>query len=311
MNSASIHGMRGFGLVLAAAVCWGTTGTAQVFAPDGATPLAVGALRLLIGGSALLLFAVGRRQLRWRGWPPAATATAIGAIAGYQLFFFAGVARTGVAVGTVVAIGAAPVLAGVMGLLFLGERPTRRWLAATLLAVMGCTLLITTGSNVTGDDVRIDLVGVILAIGAGAAYALYTIASKDLLRVQPPDAVTAVAFFGGAMLLAPLFFFVDLTWLAQPQGVLVALHLGLVTTALAYMLYIRGLLTLPTATAVTLALAEPLTAALLGTLVLGERLSVPAQVGMALVFAGLIVLTTSVRRRQVAVAPTTKPTLHR
>ncbi len=97
-----------------------------------------------------------------------------------------------------------------------------------------------------------------------------------MLRVQPPDAVTAVAFFGGALLLAPLLFFVDLAWLAQPRGVLVALQLGLVATALAYMLYIRGLMSLPTATAVTLALAEPLTAATLGVLVLGEQLTVPA-----------------------------------
>lgn len=304
MNLTSTYGMRSFGWVLAAAICWGTTGTAQALAPAGATPLAVGTLRLLIGGSALLLWALGRRQLRWRGWPPAAIATAIGAIAGYQLFFFAGVARTGVAVGTVVAIGAAPVLAGLLGLLLLGERPTLRWLAATSLAIAGCTLLIT-----ADGDLQIDLPGVILAIGAGGAYALYTIASKDLLRVQPPDAVTAVAFFGGALLLAPLLFFVDLAWLAQPQGMLAALHLGVVTTALAYMLYIRGLLTLPTTTAVTLALAEPLTAALLGTLVLGERLTAPALSGMALIFAGLIVLTSGAwRRPQSVAAPTAKPT---
>jgi DME family drug/metabolite transporter len=306
MNLASTPTTRGFWLVLAAAVCWGTTGTAQAFAPEGATPLAVGTMRLLIGGSALLFFALGRRQLRHRGWPLAATVTAIGTIAGYQIFFFAGVARTGVAVGTVVAIGSAPVLAGLMGLLLLGERPTRRWLLATLLAVVGCTLLI-----VTGGDLQIDLPGIILAIGAGATYALYTIASKDLLRVQPPDAVTAVAFFGGALLLAPLLFFVDLTWLAQPRGVGVALHLGLVTIALAYMLYIRGLMTLPTATAVTLALAEPLTAATLGVFVLGERLTLPALLGMALIFAGLIVLTSGAWRLRPAAVPTTKPTLRR
>jgi drug/metabolite transporter (DMT)-like permease len=90
MNSASTTTTRGFWFVLAAAVCWGTTGTAQAFAPEGATPLAVGAMRLLIGGSALLLFALGRRQLHWRGWPPAATATAIGTIAGYQTLFLCG-----------------------------------------------------------------------------------------------------------------------------------------------------------------------------------------------------------------------------
>ncbi|HQY90962.1 EamA family transporter [Caldilinea sp.] len=297
MNSISPAVNRGFWLVLAAAFCWGTTGTAQAFAPAGATPLAIGALRLLVGGSALLCFAVGRRQLHWQGWPFAATAIAIGAIAGYQLFFFAGVARTGVAVGTVVAIGSAPMLAGLMGLALLGERFTRRWLLSTLLAVAGCTLLIA-----TGGDLRLDGVGVLLAIGAGAAYSLYTIACKELLRVQPPDAVTAVAFFGGALLLAPLLFFVDLTWLAQPRGVIVALQLGLVATALAYMLFIRGLMMLPSATAVTLALAEPLTAATLGVLVLGEQLTLPALGGMALIFAGLFVLSVGVRRQPPALA---------
>ena len=115
--------------------------------------------------------------------------------------------------------------------------------------------------------------------------------AAQLLRVQPPDAVTAVAFFGGALLLGPLLFFVDLSWLAEPSGMLVALHLGIITTTLSYILYIRALLTVPSATAVTLALMEPLTAATLGVLVLGERLTLPAIVGIAMLLAGLLILT--------------------
>lgn len=295
-RSVLIAADRGFWFVLAAAICWGTTGTAQAFAPEGATPLAVGAMRLWIGGTALLLLAVGRRKLRLTGWPLAATIVAIGTIAGYQLFFFAGVARTGVAVGTVVGIGSAPIMAGLLGLLLRGEMPGRRWMLATLLAVAGCTLLLAAGA-----EIEVDTPGVILAIGAGASYALYTIASKDLLRVQPPDAVTAVSFFGGALVMAPLLFFVDLSWVLQPQGLVVALHLGLVTTALAYTLYIRGLMSLPAATAVTVALAEPLTAALLGVGLLGERLTLPALIGMALIFAGLVVLAVGDPRRRASV----------
>jgi DME family drug/metabolite transporter len=277
---------RGAWMVLAAGVLWGTTGTAQAFAPAGASPLAVGAVRLAIGGTALLLLALVRRQLHPQGWPWRPTTLLVATIALYQVCFFAAVARTGVAVGTVVAIGSAPMLAGLLGLLLLGERPTRRWLLATVLAVAGCTLLIA-----TGGELHVDAVGVLLALGAGASYALYTIASRELLAVQPPDAVTAVAFFGGALLLAPVLFLVDLSWLAEPRGLLVALHLGLVTTALAYFLYIRALLTVPTATAVTLALMEPLTAATLGVLVLGERLTAPALAGMLLILAGLLILT--------------------
>lgn len=282
---------RGAWMVLAAGVLWGTTGTAQAFAPAGATPLAIGAIRLLVGGTALLILALVRRQLHPRGWPLWPTVMVLTGIALYQVCFFAAVARAGVAVGTIVAIGSAPMLAGVLGLVILGERPTLRWLLATLLAVGGCALLVVGGSSDAGSSVHVDAIGVLLALGAGAAYALYTIASRQLLRVQPPDAVTAVAFFGGALLLGPLLFFVDLSWLEQPSGLLVALHLGIVTTALAYILYIRALLTVTSATAVTLALMEPLTAATLGVVVLGERLTVPGIIGIALLLAGLLVLT--------------------
>ena len=286
---------RGAWMVLAAGILWGTTGTAQAFAPAGATPLAIGAIRLLVGGTALLILALVRRQLHPRGWPLWPTVMVLIGIALYQVCFFAAVARAGVAVGTIVAIGSAPMLAGVLGLVILGERPTLRWMIATLLAVGGCALLVVGGSSGSSSGaasgVHVDAVGVLLALGAGASYALYTIASRQLLRVQPPDAVTAVAFFGGALILGPLLFFVDLSWLAQPSGLLVALHLGIVTTALAYILYIRALLTVPSATAVTLALMEPLTAATLGVVVLGERLTVPAIIGIALLLAGLLVLT--------------------
>jgi len=79
----------------------------------------------------------------------------------------------------------------------------------------------------------------------------------------------------------------------EPDGLLVVLHLGLVATALAYFLFARGLRSVPAVHAVTLSLAEPLTAATLGILVLKERLTPEATIGMALVLAGLVVLGTA------------------
>jgi DME family drug/metabolite transporter len=69
------------------------------------------------------------------------------------------------------------------------------------------------------------------------------------------------------------------------------LHLGLVTTALAYILFARGLNRILAATAVTLSLAEPLTAGLLGVIVVGEQLTTLAVVGIGLLIAGLAWLT--------------------
>ena len=107
------------------------------------------------------------------------------------------------------------------------------------------------------------------------------------------DAAMAVVFCLGAVLLLPLFLAVDMSWLAQPRGLVVILHLGFVATALAYILFARGLRIIPVATAVSLSLAEPLTAGTLGILWLGERLTLPAVSGMGLLLAGLAVLTAS------------------
>jgi DME family drug/metabolite transporter len=279
--------MNGRWYVLMAAVMWGTTGTAQAFAPPGATPTAVGAVRLAIGGLALLLLAIARGHLPRLGqWATAATAAAAGSMAAYQLFFFTAVARTGVAIGTTVAIGSAPLLAGALAGIIYGQKPGRRWLVATLLAIIGCGLLVTAGRRI-----QVDLVGIILALGAGLTYAVSSLASKRLLDKNPPDAAMAVVFSLGAILLLPVLLVADLSWLAQPNGVAVVLHLGLVATALAYFLYARGLNTIPVAAAVSLALAEPLTAGMLGILWLGEQLSLAA--GIGLILAGLALLSTN------------------
>jgi DME family drug/metabolite transporter len=71
----------------------------------------------------------------------------------------------------------------------------------------------------------------------------------------------------------------------------VALHLGLVATAVAYTLFARGLEAVPVATSVTLGLAEPFTAATLGVVLLGERLTGSVMVGAGLILGGLVILS--------------------
>lgn len=275
--------MRGEILILAAAVLWGTTGTAQALAPDSASPLSVGAVRLIIGGIGLLIIALRRRAFSpRRPWPILDTLLASACIAAYQVAFFSAVHATGVAVGTIVGIGSAPLIAGALAWLVLREKPTRRWIFATLLAILGCTLL-----AVSSGSLNFQTLGILLALGAGASYALYTLASKRLLATHSPDAVMALVFCLGSLLLAPLLLVVDLGWLFQPHGLAVALHLGLVATALAYVFFGRGLKTVRAPSAVTLSLAEPLTAGLLGVFLLGEKLTPFAWVGILLLVAGV------------------------
>lgn len=281
-------------LVLAAAILWGTTGTAQAFAPEGAPPTVIGAMRLAIGGTALLVFAASRGVLFLeKRWPFLPTISAAGSMAAYQVFFFAAVATTGVAIGTVVTIGSAPIIASVLGYIFRGDRPNSRWGIATLLAISGCSLLITASGSV-----YVNVGGVLMALGAGFFYASSIVASKILLQDRPPDAAMAVVFSLGAIFLSPLLITGELSWLEKPNGVIVALHLGLIATAMAYVLYARGLTILPLADAVTLSLAEPLTATALGVFLLGEKLNTTAIIGIGLLFSGLALLTVGQSRRR-------------
>ena len=277
---------QGGWFVLTAGVLWGTTGTAQALAPDGAQPYAIGALRLLIAAAALIPYALARKALpSLEGWPILPTVAAALGMAAYQPLFFGAVAMTGVAVGTIVAIGSAPLITGALAWMVRGERLTSRWGGATALAVVGTALLI--AGNEEGG---VTPGGVALALGAGAAFAVYVIGSKDLLKLQEPNAVIAVVFGLSAVFLLPILFFANLDWVFTAAGAITVLYLGLVATAIAYIFFIRGLDLLPVGSTVTLSLAEPLTAAALGVLLLGERLGPASAIGALLIVAGLAIV---------------------
>jgi DME family drug/metabolite transporter len=279
--------------VLLAAVLFGTTGTARALGPESTTPLGVGAARLIVGGLALLalLSLVGARlgdaMALWR--------TPTGIIAGvstalYQVSFFAGVDRAGVAVATLVAIGSGPVFAGFLAAWLLGDRPSRAWIAATALCVIGLGLLAVGVGGVGGSSTPADPVGIGLAFVAGFGYAVYTVLAKQqMVAGRPPAAVVASAFGLGGLILIPALTTQPVAWLVEPAGIALALYLGLVTTTLAYLLFGRGLAVLAAGPVTTLVLAEPVIATILGTLVLHEQLTVLAVGGAALIVVGIFI----------------------
>jgi DME family drug/metabolite transporter len=287
---AMLSGVRSNGhlFVILAAVLWGTGGTAQALAPGAADPLSVGVVKIGIGGTALLAFAVlsgGWAKGTSAGWRPVPLLACAMLVASYQALFFTGITLTGVALGTISAIGSLPVWAGSIDL-FLGKRPDVRWLGATSLALAGSALLI--GS---GDSVSVQPLGVLFCIISGGGLVAFTTIAKGLLLEQPHSVVMGVTFTLGAVLLSPALLFSNPGWLLSPAGLAVALELGLGATALAYILFARGLARVRVSTAATLSLAEPLTAGLLGVFVLGERLPPVAMGGAALLILGLLLAT--------------------
>ena len=272
-------------LIVAAALLFGTTGTAQALASAG-SPVAVGSARLVVGGTLLALVAAFRGELK--GLPRAVALSALG-VAAYQLAFFAAVRSTGVAVGTVVTIGSAAILTGTLERLVDRSGASRRWLAATCCAVAGVVLL------AVAPGARVDPLGVALALAAAGGYASYAVLSRRMLRRGcAPAGVMGGSFGLAALLLLPVLV------LAHPvvsgAGVALALYLGVVPTAVAYLCYAGGLRRVSAAETATLGLVEPLTAAVLGVLVVHEQLRGEAVAGGALVLLGLLVLTVPLPR---------------
>jgi len=298
-SAASARGSAGgAAAVLAGAAASGTAGTAAHFAPGGASSVSVGAVRIVLGGAVLFGLAVGhpgtRRDLvallRSSTANRVSLAAGMVGISGYQLCFFSAVRLTGVAVGTVVAVGSGPVFAGLISRLTGGGPLTVRWTVATAGAVAGCALLIA-----SGRAAGVSLGGVGLALVAGLCFAVYAVAAARLISRGNSERVVMGALLGGAAeLLTPVLAASSPGWLVSPRGLAVGLYLGLITVV-GYLLVGWGFRTVAAPVAVTLGLAEPLVAALLGLLVLDERLTATATAGLILVGLALAVLAVPTR----------------
>lgn len=282
---------KGYLLVILAAALWGTTGTSQGLAPEGLSPSVIGTFRILIGGVILFAYALINKDLRKSSkWNLKITFLGIVNVALYQLSFFYGVKYAGIAVGTMVGIGSAPIFAGILSKILYKETLGKAWLISTLLGISGVVLI---GLEMLRADAELNILGVLLCLGAGLSYTLYTLSSKELLKEQSANAVMSILFLGGAIILSPILFISDISPIFSLKGLIVVMHLGVFATAVSYFLFARGLKLIKVSETATLSLAEPLTATLLGITLLGESPEFFSLLGMFFIFIGLLVLVRS------------------
>jgi DME family drug/metabolite transporter len=209
-------------------------------------------------------------------------------VAIYTPLFFVAVDRTGVAVGTVVAIASGPFFAAGLDWRFRRVRPTVAWLRGTVVTVVGVTVLI---AAVDSGGSTVELVGVVAALAAGLGYAIYAVTSKATIeRGMGSTSALAIPFTIAAVVVLASSLQDSWSWVATGAGSAMALYLGVVATGVAYVLFGRGLRRLTTPSAVTLVLAEPLTAALLAVVVLDESIPLIGWIGVSAVMVGLVLV---------------------
>jgi drug/metabolite transporter, DME family len=282
--------VSGVSFLVVAGLLWGTGGLlGSLFgAAAGLSPLAVATYRLGVGGLLIVgyLLVSGGSALPRGGaaWRRIAATGLLAAL--FQASYFTAVALTSVSLATLVTIGSSPVLV----LLARRRHAGRRQVGAVALALLGLALLVGVPADGPGAPTEGAVVaGSAFALLAAGGFTVLTLLAARPVRGLDEAATTGLGFTVGGSLLLPLAaatagvgFTVDATSVA----LLVAL--GLVPTAVAYTCYFRGLRSASAGVGVLMALLEPLTAAVLAVLLLGDRLGAAGVAGGLLLGAALV-----------------------
>lgn len=289
--------LRGYLLVLLAASLWATLGVIYtVLARDGLAAITVAALRAGMGG---LLLLAGLLLLR-RDWlrinRRALRVVVLYGIFGVALFYASyvnAILSVGVAVAAVL-LYTAPAWVALIAWRFLGEQLTKRHMAALLMTLIGAALV---AQVFTIGAVRLDVIGILWGLLAGLTYGLWSVFNKVGVRHTNPWTLQCYGMLVGAVVLlavqpplalssAPL----------TPQMVFWLLALTLGPTVGASVAYAAGVRTVPVSVASLVATLEPVLAALLAFVVLGETLSAGQLLGGALILLAVWLLRPRISR---------------
>lgn len=290
--------LPGVAAVLVAAFLWGTTGTAATFAP-GVGPLAMGAAALGIGGllQALIALPSLRRERAALASQSGVVLAGAVAVAIYPLSFYSSMHLAGVAVGTAVSLGSAPIASGLLERIVERRRLSGRWMLAAVIGIAGSTVLCAAKMH----DAPADMVGTVAGVGlglvAGATYALYSWSAHRLMGRGIGRAAAMGSVFGlGGLVLMPVLAITGSPLVSSPQPFAVGAYMALVPMFLGYVLFGFGLTRISASTATTLTLAEPAVAAALAVVVVGERLPLIGWLGLAGIGASLKMLAVAPAR---------------
>lgn len=302
-------------LICLAAVLWGTSGTTMVLMTQVApmNPLVVAFWRLAIASPFLLFCAYSHKFLTSSTSPylpvPSCTSSpffswqtylGLGAcMAAYQACYFLAVPLAGVAITALVSICSSPIFITFFAAKFLGEKLNFQVYLSLGLGIVGTSLLVINPQSTTNQGWQF-LGGILFALAAGLSYAAYAVGAKAVIKKLDPFTVLAFSFTTAGLMLSPALIFANSSinnqinnlntqnWQVQAPFLL---YLGLVSTGVAYLIYMQGLKSTNATIAGIAVLLEPLTATCLGILIFRETMGVNSAIGGLLLLGAIAILS--------------------
>jgi drug/metabolite transporter (DMT)-like permease len=291
------------------AVIWGSNYSIIKSALADVPPVAFNAVRLILA-STLFLITIAVRRWRasrtfrsgaghipreadqaWQGVRmqidlPRLVALAIIGHTGYQLLFIWGLSET-TASDSALIIGCTPVLIALMTAALGHEAIRRRRWIGILLSALGVYLVVGSGTGVSGDSVRGDL----LMLGAVACWSLATIVSKPLLEDWPAFEITGFSMAIGTLLFLPFAIpqlwqvrFATVPW--QAWGALV--FSALLALYVAYAIWFASVQRLGSTRTAVYSNMVPVAGLLVASLGFGEQIGAGKGFGAAIVLTGVL-----------------------
>lgn len=273
---------------------WGGTFVAGRFLADSLSPLFAASLRFLLASAALLLFLrlarVPLARPSPRQWRQLALLGFFG-IFFYNLCFFYGLHYINASRASLI-VALNPAVIGLASWWLFKERLNRAKIAGIALCIAGAGLVIVSRNPRLLAGTADAWIGDLLIFGCVLGWGIYSLCSRELNQsLGPVQTVTWSILLGTAMLWLASALRGELSLVALaslgPRQWLGLMYLGVLGSALAYIGYYDGIRKIgATRSGVFIAL-NPLTAVILGALLLDEQLTLAMVVGGGLILAGI------------------------
>ncbi|MCA1039863.1 EamA family transporter [Bacillus infantis] len=237
----------------------------------GFSSMEIVGIRAVTAAAALLLtglfLAPGRLALKRPSDIGMFAGTGICSIVFFNWCYFTSINLMDISI-AVILLYTSPAFVAVLSYIFLKEKITGRKIIAVCGTVAGCILIAGMGGSA-----GLSVIGVVIGLGAGLGYALYSIFGKFALQKYEPFTVTLYTFLTASAVLLPITrLWEKASLFLKPEVLFLGLGLGLLPTVLAYFLYTWGLQKTESSKAAVIAAIEPVVAILLGVALYSESL---------------------------------------